>query len=457
MFPIDIYAGCVAAPRAAATGVTTATCYAYDSDNSSGDTPKNMACTEELYMDFYFSPQRRLSYKVMVRNTGSDELKSVTIRTKINTTVTDKSFTLNPVLQKGETTVLSVNNIPNIAGLNVLMSAVCKANGVIISDPEFVTANYGSYEHGYPRRAVVEEQTSLFAGWAPRGIETMNLLQYRFPDWILISVHDNDPMSVDGYNKELASCFNGSELPRAVINRSAEITLMTDDPDPDEADEDNYYVSLDKEMQAYPSFVSLLFDAGYDVQARTVTVSGSVEMTESGSTPLHLALAITEDGVGPYDQANCYSGQSEHMLGTWQEKTESVSTLFDNVARMYKSFVDTDNPFPAYFESYVEYSFTQSLPIENVSGDLFSIVGFVINSETGEIMNADRLLVSKSGVHEITDTAHTRPYVDNGYVISSDPDLHIFTPAGIEVQNGHLSAGIYFIRLHSGIERIYVK
>jgi len=421
------------------------------------DTPKYMARTEQIYMNFYCSPQRRILYKVMVRNTGSDELKSVTIRTKINEAVTDKSFTLNPALRSGETIILSVNNIPNVTGLNVLRSAVCKANGVIISDPEFVSINYGSYEYGYPRRAVVEEKTSTFAGWAPKGIETLDLVKRNFPEWILISVHDNDPMAVEEYNTDLSSCFNGNELPGAVINRNDEFTLMTDNIDFDTNDDDNYYVRLDKQMDAYPAFVSLILDANYDVDSHNVTVEGSVEMSESGSTPLHLALAISEDGVGPYSQANYYAGQSEHLLGSWHEKPASQTMLFNNVARIYKSFADADNPLPADFESFVEYKFTHILPVDNVSGDLFRVVGFVINSETGEILNADRILVSKSSVQEITDTSRARLFVENGYVISADPDMRIFTPEGIEVPNGHLSTGIYIIIQRSGIERILVK
>lgn len=438
--------------------------YAYNLDGkqimraeSSTDNPKNYAETEYVTMNFYFNTHKRLSYRVKIVNLGSNDLKSVTIRTEIENSATDKSFTINPVLRTGESTVLTVNNVPNTNGLHKLNSAICKANGVTLSEPKFVSANYGSYDYGFPRIAVIEEITSTNEGWAPRGIETMKYVGTKYPDWVLISVHDNDPMSLPHYVKDLSSHLNSNDIPAAVFNRINQFDLMAANPDPDEDIEDNYYYGVDSQIRAFPSFVSVDFDATYDEDAKSVRIEGDVEMSQSGSIPLDLAFALVENSVGPYSQANSYASQSELQLFGWENKSKSESIYCDNVARAYEKVNENNDIIPETFDEFINYQFDLSLALGNIKNDLFSVVAMVIHRETGEIMNAKKLLVSKSGIDIVADDAENDLRVVNGYIITSDTNTIIYTPDGRRISNGPLQKGIYIVSVNGKAKRIMVK
>lgn len=446
------------------------TCHAYNDTNtgfidgkqkmgadSSSDNPKNYAETEYVTMNFYFNTHKRLSYKVRIVNLGSNDLKSVTVRTEIDNSVTDKSFTINPVLRTGESTVLTVNNVPNTNGLHKLNSAICKANGVTLSDPKFVSANYGSYDYGYPRVGVIEEKTSINEGWAPQGIETMKYVGANYPDWVLISVHDDDPMSLPHYIKDLSAHLPSQNVPAAVFNRINQFDLMTENPDTDEEIEDNYYYGVDSKIRAFPSFVSVDFDAAYVEDTKSVRIMGDVEMSQSGSIPLDLAFALVENRVGPYNQTNSYASQSELQLYGWENKSSSESIYCDNVAKAYVKVNDDNYVIPETFEEFINYPFDLTLALDDIKNDLFSVVAMVIHKETGEIMNAKKLLVSKTGIDIITGDTESDLRVENGYIITSDPNTIIYAPDGRHVNNGSLQQGIYIVSVNGKSKRVLVK
>jgi len=424
---------------------------------SASDSPKNFAQAEQVTMNFYFNTHKRLSYKVKIVNLGSNDLKSVTVRTEIENSVTDKSFTINPVLKTGESTVLTVNNVPNTNGLHKLSSAICKANGVSLDDPKFVSVNYGSYDHGYPRIPVIEEITSVNEGWAPRGIETLKHLKQNYPDWVLISVHDDDPMELYDYKQDLSMHFNSKDMPLAVFNRINLLDMMTENPDPDEDLEDNCYYALDNQLRAHPSFVSIDFEAACDEDAKRIKITGDVEMSQSGSIPLDMAFALVENGVGPYDQANSYATQSDLNLYGWENKSSSVSIYCDNVARYFEKVNGEGDIIPETFEEFHTYPFDLTFPLDDVKNDLFTVAAMVINKETGEIMNAKSALVSKSGVDAVIDETDNAIRVENGFIITSYTNPIIYSPDGRCVDNGSLQSGIYIVVIDGEAKRILVK
>lgn len=417
-----------------------------------GDVPKNMAYTVDVDMNFYFSTHKRLNYKVQICNSGQNELKSVTVRTLIEGSVTDKSFTINPPLKTGETTVLTVNNIMNVEGLHTLSSAVCKANGVPISDFEYVSTEYGSYDYGYPRTVVVEDLSSALCGWCPKGIVSMDFFKLRFPHWICISVHDKDPMESETYSHMAQLLWGGLHSHKAWVNRSLEMDMIGEDPD------DVFYDDFNQSFVASPAFVAIFMDAECDETSENVIVRTVTEMACEGKTPLALAFAVVEDRIGPFDQKNSYAGNQEITMGGWEKLSESESVMFDNVARRLEGFPGIEDSLPASFEAFVPYEFEHAISLEGVVNDVFKVIGMVVNTVTGEIMNAEQVLVSKSGVDNTSgDSGNDVLKVENGRIYSSDSDMQVFSLDGRKVDNINLQRGVYIVAYNSKIKKIFVK
>lgn len=413
------------------------------------DQPKNMAETTRAEMNFFFSPFKRLNYNVRVRNVGTNDLKTVTIRTKIEESVTDKNFTLAPALKTGESTVLTVNNILNIEGLHTLSSAVCKANGVAVGDPVYVSTVYGSYDNGFPRIPVIEEKTATHDGWCPKGIVSMEFLHKRYPEWICISVHDNDPMTSESYGKLVSELWTGTSLPQAVVNRTASLKLIGEDP------EDEHYKDISSQYTSNPAFVSIFLDTEYDDTQQMVMIHSVTEMSLDGDTPLGLAFAIVEDGVGPYDQKNSFADDPDAKMGGWELKGDSESILFNNVARHLEGFPAIEGSLPEEFEAYVPYEFECAIPASCVDNDVFRVVGMVVNTLTGEIMNADQILVSKSAINEITDSSLSDQKENDISVLT--PGVKIFYPDGRKVVKENAVPGIYILEKNGRTKKVIVK
>lgn len=418
----------------------------------SGDMPKSMAHTVDINMNFYFSTNKRLNYKVKICNSGQDDLKSVTIRTLIEGSVTDKSFTINPALKTGESTVLTVNNILNVEGLHTLSSAVCKANGIPISDLAYVSTEYGSYDYGYPRVVVIEEQTSALCGWCPKGIVTMNFVKQRYPDWICISVHDKDAMTTDTYSEMEQHYWGGNHSHKALVNRILDMELAGEDQD------DVLYDDFNKGFVSFPAFVALFMEAKYDAEDDNVVVRGATEMACAGRTPLALAFAVVEDKVGPFEQKNNYAGNPEIVMGGWENLSASESVMFDNVARRLEGYPGIEDSLPSCFEAFVPYNFERTISLDGVANDIFKVVGMVVNTATGEIMNAEQIAVSKSCVDFTScDSYNDTLCVENGRIYSADKSMQIFSLDGRKVANADLEQGVYIVVSNATAKKILVK
>lgn len=98
-----------------------------------------------------------------------------------------------------------------------------------------------------------------------------------------------------------------------------------------------------------------------------------------------------------------------------------------------------------------------TFPLDDVKNDLFTVAAMVINKETGEIMNAKSVLVSKSGVDAVIDETDNAIRVENGFIITSYTNPIIYSLDGRCVNNGSLQSGIYIVVIDGEAKRILVK
>ena len=253
---------------------------------------------------------------------------------------------------------------------------------------------------GVQKTVVAEEGTGTWCGWCVRGIVGMDKMAAEYPEtFIPIAVHNGDNMSTTSYNS-LFSSVNG--LPGALVNRTV-AQFGSVDP------------SYEGLMEAYavlsetPSCASVKISAiKYDETAKKVEVTADVNPAIDLNAKYALAYVITEDGVGPYDQANYYSGGASGNMDGWESKESSVSMLYDHVARNITSYQGISGSLPTGMKAGQTYSYTGK-PSANTVGDLNNchIIALLINQDNGTIENAVSMKYAEfSGIEAVeADTA----------------------------------------------------
>ncbi len=284
----------------------------------------------------------------------------------------------------------------------------------------------------YERKVVVEEGTGTWCGYCPRGIVGMRTMLQNHPDnFIPIAVHD-DNMYSSSYG-ELNWRFGG--FPACTMNRKYDF-------DPNAADLEKFYQQEVNQAVARIDMEAQWADeAQTKVQIKTVS-RFAFDMTEE----YRIAYAVTESGVGPYPQANYYSGGEE--MGGFEKEPGAVSILHDHVARSISTLNGEPGSVPVQPKGMTdyEYSYTLSLPDNIDNKENIQLVVLLINQETGEIVNADN--VRFSGISAYDPTAHIEPvdvdrlvdvYSLQGILLKSQirrTELEHVLPQGIYIVDG---------------------
>lgn len=241
----------------------------------------------------------------------------------------------------------------------------------------------------YERKVVVEEGTGTWCGYCPRGIVGMRTMLENHPDnFIPIAVHDGDNMYSSSYG-ELNWRFGG--FPACTMNRKYDF-------DPNAADLEKFYQQEVNQAVARIDMEAQWADeAQTKVQIKTVS-RFAFDMTEE----YRIAYAVTESGVGPYPQANYYSGGEE--MGGFEKEPGAVSILHDHVARSISALNGEPGSVPVQPKGMTdyEYSYTLSLPDNIDNKENIQLVVLLINQETGEIVNADNVRFSGISAYDPT-------------------------------------------------------
>lgn len=247
-----------------------------------------------------------------------------------------------------------------------------------------------SADEKYPRKIVMEEGTGTWCGWCVRGIETIKLMSEKYPDnFIGIAIHYGDEMdNIENYSSVLAKI---SFFPGCLLNRRT-----------NEAEKVDFFyaeqVVLSLKDDAVAKIVasaSFTDDTQKSVLVKTKTTFGF----DSSSANYKIAYVVMEDNVGPYIQNNYYSGMdlsSDNYMYEWTTKESPLSITFNDVARgIYPSANGESGSVPSTVETGVanEYEFTVELPSTVSNPENVSIVTLLIDGDSGEILNADKVSV----------------------------------------------------------------
>lgn len=336
------------------------------------------------------------------------------------------------------------------------MVTVTKVNGEKIDASDYVVSvgTVKVLSQFYPRRVVVEEGTGTWCGYCPRGIVGMEKMYEEFPDnFIGIAVHDDDEMRIgENYINLL---YNFSGLPACIANRQEKYNT-----DPNEYSL-REIISAEKDRGEAQIEAKAFWK---DDSKNEVTVTTTSRFAYSGNNAdIKIAYAVTEDGVGPYMQANYYNGGG---LEGWQGKGNYVSTTYNDVARGIYDYNGVAGSVPAAInvdENY-NYEYTFSLPTNVTNKDNVNIIVLLINGENGEIMNADKVKPQVgTGINAAVADSDINVYVRQGKLVTDVNGcvLKVFNTAGREVANEELPSGMYIVKAVVGgrnmVRKVVVK
>lgn len=314
-----------------------------------------------------------------------------------------------------EITITKVNNVAN-----EISDATSTGNLFVVSSI-------------VPRKVVEEEVTASGCPYCTRGIAGMEAMADMYPDnWIGIAIHGSvnwtDPMVISDYNEVNLP----TSLPGALLNRSVEV-------DPYFGSSGNMLGISDdiKELiNTYPEAEVTVKPVWKDESQNVITVNTDVKFVINNvEAPYALGYVLVADGLkgtsSNWMQYNGYYGatgaESEPYIYEWTKKGEYVTSVrgycvpqdemvYDHVAIAAKSVnkgIEGSITAPLVAEQIqshqVEFDLTNGIKSYTTKEELvqdkskLKVVAMLINTQTGEIINADEKEIAPYGSSGISD------------------------------------------------------
>lgn len=305
------------------------------------------------------------------------------------------------------------------------------------------------------KKVVEEEYTGTWCGWCPRGIKGMELSEEIFGDsFIGIAVHYDDIMECSDYFEYIYS--NVSGFPYCELNRAAS--------------PDTYYNTLEtgygldtyiteERSKLSPAIVEVEpFWTDENKNSITVKTNLNFQLNLNGQTPYALSYVMVADGLsGPgkdWKQKNFYSGDSkyandENLAEYYNGPKEITGMTFNHVAiagwnigtkqtDLISGTFNEGEPKAVYFTADLSNNkFIENPSDYDLDKDNVHFIAMLIDTNTGEIVNADRAnltILDPNGIKnaESKTIADDAIYNIGGQKISTNGTL----PKGIYIKNG---------------------
>ena len=279
----------------------------------------------------------------------------------------------------------------------------------------------------YERKVVVEKGTATWCQYCPRSIVGFHTMYEKYPDnFIGIAVHDDDMYSPTyiSYVWQRLSAYPDCEL-----NRKHHI-------DPNETALENYYLfEIDKATARIHMTAEWEGEGKNKAVIRTTT-----RFAYDRGEEFRIAYVVTENSVGPYLQANNYSGEAFDM-GGFEKENSRVYMLHDHVARSISALYGEPESVPNQPKGRTdyEYEYTLTLPDNIQNKENIELIVLLINQATGEIENADVKKFAEvnqpgtTGIYNLSSpTHHANSYHDiTGRMLKEKP-----TKKGVYIHQG---------------------
>lgn len=331
-------------------------------------------------------------------NTSPEEIWHLSLKYYIdNELVAEKDY--NRQLAKGELMNFEQSiKVPEVPGEYTLDIIAKDLNSM--ADAAYVKQiNLYVMGEGFERRVVIEEGTGTWCPWCVVGIVGIEKMKEKYPDnFIAIGVHADDEMSnIENY-EPIQSMF--TSYPSALVNR-----LYTVYPSE---------YSLQEEIEKYMKKAKAKVEASMyqdESEHNTVVVDTKTIFGAKADNHYGLSYAVIENKVGPYRQANGYSG-SDSPMGGFESMGARVSWLYDDVARgLYGSVDGVSGSLPDKIDANTEYEYSYKIQLpSNISNyDNVEVVVMLIDQINGEIVNAAKCscMIKPNAISSVVEDAAT--------------------------------------------------
>ncbi len=318
-----------------------------------------------------------------ITNLGSTTLTSVDIDWN-DGTPHNQTFAVNiaPLATYNFThgTTLSV-----AAGTNYNLNITATATGDANSANNSLSTTVYGLTFLPTTKVVGEEGTGTWCQWCPRGAVFMDQMANDYPNtWVGIAVHNGDPMTVTAYDNAIGNLISG--YPSGLVDRA--------DGEFDPSDFPAQYAV--RVAQTRPAEVAVSNTWNPTTRVMSVTVDATFAASLTG-IDMRLAAVVTEDDVtgttSAYNQVNVYAGGTYGPMGGFENLPNPVPAaqmVYDHVGRaMLPSFAGQAGSVPTTVTAGSMHSFTFNYTVPASQDETqMNVIGLLINSATGEIVNA---------------------------------------------------------------------
>ncbi len=265
----------------------------------------------------------------------------------------------------------------------VTISAVNESEESIISDGT-QSINILPLVYFPERKVLIEEATGTWCGWCPRGAVNLDLMADNYPNSIEVAVHNNDPMKNTVYDAGMGNLIGG--YPSGLVDRAFV------DINPSQFEE-LFLARI--EVQA---LVSVGITTEYDANSRDLTATVTATFAGNANGNYRINAIVVEDNVtgtgSGYNQSNYYAGGDYGPMGGYENLPSTVPAadmVYRHVGRtILGGWSGSANSIPSQVVEGEEYAKTYTYNVPSGYDDSeITVVGLVINQETGEIMNAE--------------------------------------------------------------------
>lgn len=291
-------------------------------------------------------------------------------------------------------------NLPEV-GAYTIVTTISNINGGVDMNVDNNTLEHLASAVSFipAKKVMAEEATGTWCGWCIRGICNMDYMAETYPEtWIGIAVHNGDPMVVTAYDGAMSQIIPGfGGYPSVTTDRTA--------GDSDPADLETAY---NRRINAISPATLDIDNYAWNPDTREITFDLQAEFVADINSELRFGVVFVEDSLhgttSQWNQANYYAGGGYGAMCGYESMTNPVPAAqmkYDHVARaILDSPYGTPGSLPLEIStgSVISYSYTYTIP-EGWRYDKLHIVGFLLDFEGKEILNANNVIRSYVGVN----------------------------------------------------------
>ena len=313
------------------------------------------------------------------------------------------------------------------------------------------------------KHVVIEEATGTWCSNCPRGILAMEYLEGIYGDLIIpIAIHSSSGSGSDIFNySKYTSALGLNAFPSGLVNRIDTVYSPTSiDANQlyhfeSESGNETFYDIAQREFNSYAIADVIVDKAIYDVNNKTVQVSGNVNYALNMNSLNHnIAFVVLEDGLVGY-QVNGHYGSTDPLLGKFgkggEYGTYTPEITFVDVARKVPNdnFAGESGFIPVSVTAGQPVAFNKvfSLPENVTNWDNAKVVVMLIDANTERVLNAARLKFA-AGTAGINDATVS----ENGITISgengsisvnggSNLNVTVYDVSGSVISNANSTSG----------------